>query len=186
VTHLRGNNVVLRGFRPEEIDDAWRRMAGGGSIVLTGDASDRERRFRDRLERSGERNEWEILFAIEAEGRLVGDAQARCSDTAMPPGVWELGLELWDPADRGRGRGRECITLLAGHLFDREDAIRVQASTDVENAAMRRVLEADGFGYEGVLRGFMPHADGTPRDYAMYGLTRADWEERKDRWTPTS
>jgi RimJ/RimL family protein N-acetyltransferase len=153
-------------------------MAGGESIVLTGDASDRERRFRERLERSGERNGWEILFAIEADGRIVGDAQARCSDTAMPPGVWEFGLELWDPADRGRGRGRECVALLTGHLFEREDAIRVQASTDVENAAMRCVLEAEGFGYEGILRGYMPHADGTPRDYAMYGLTRADWFDR--------
>jgi RimJ/RimL family protein N-acetyltransferase len=43
---------------------------------------------------------------------------------------------------------------------------------------MRCVLEAEGFGYEGILRGYMPHADGTPRDYAMYGLTRADWFDR--------
>ena len=96
----------------------------------------------------------------------------------MPPGVWELGIELWDGADRGRGIGRRTIALLSSHLFERERAIRVQATTDVDNAAMRRVLEHLGFAFEGVLRGFMPAGSGPPRDYAMYGLTKADVDGR--------
>jgi RimJ/RimL family protein N-acetyltransferase len=40
---------------------------------------------------------------------------------------------------------------------------------------MRRVLEALGFRFEGILRGFMPDPPGPPRDYAMYGVTRSDW-----------
>jgi len=186
VTELRGARVVLRGFRPEEIDLAKVRMSAGCSMVLVGEEAERERRFRSRLERSGARNGWEVLFAIEADGRLVGDAQARCSDTAMPPGVWEFGLELWDGADRGRGLGREAVRLLASHLFSGQEAIRVQASTDVDNASMRRLLETLGFGFEGILRGFMPSADGVPRDYAMYGMTRSDWETMRDSWTRTS
>jgi hypothetical protein len=106
VIELQGDRVILRGFRPDEIDLAMGRMAGGSSMVAVGDPTDRERKRRDRLERSGSRNDWEILFAIEAGGRLVGDAQGRCSETAMPPGVWEIGLEVWDVADRGRGLGR--------------------------------------------------------------------------------
>ena len=47
----------------------------------------------------------------------------------------------------------------------------MQLTTDVDNAAMRRVAERLGFGFEGVLRGFMPIGEG-PRDYAMYGMTR--------------
>jgi RimJ/RimL family protein N-acetyltransferase len=46
--------------------------------------------------------------------------------------------------------------LLCAYLFEHEDAVRVQATTDVDNAAMRRALEHVGFGFEGVLRGFMP------------------------------
>jgi RimJ/RimL family protein N-acetyltransferase len=56
----------------------------------------------------------------------------------------------------------------------------------VDNEAMRRALEALGFWFEGVLRGFMPTADGAPRDYAIYGLTREDWETKRDRWIRTS
>jgi RimJ/RimL family protein N-acetyltransferase len=185
VTDPSGARVRLRAFRPEEIELASRRMAAGSSMVV-GHDEERVSRFRVRLERSGARHEWEVLFAIEADGRLVGDAQGRCSDTAMPPGVWEIGLELWDVSDRGRGLGREAVKQLTTYLFSEHEAIRVQASTDVDNRAMQGVLERLGFGREGVLRGFMLAVEGPPRDYVMYGITRKDWEGTRDRWTRTS
>jgi RimJ/RimL family protein N-acetyltransferase len=75
---------------------------------------------------------------------------------------------------------------LTGHLFAEQDAVRVQATTDLDNSAMRRTLDALGFGFEGVLRGFMPQAVAPPRDYAMYGITRDDWTTKKGGWTRTS
>ena len=47
---------------------------------------------------------------------------------------------------------------------------RVQASTDVDNVAMRRALERAGYAFEGVQRAFMPEADRRV-DYALYALT---------------
>lgn len=166
MTTLHGERITLRPFRPDEVDRALARQPSE-------DAERREVRRR-RLALSGTRTAWEILFAIEAEGRLVGDIQARCSDQAMPPGVWEIGIDLWEPADRGRGLGTEAVRLLTAHVFAREGAHRVQATTDVANAAMRRSLEKCGFAYEGDLRGYMPVADGPPRDYAMYATTFDD------------
>jgi RimJ/RimL family protein N-acetyltransferase len=175
VIELRGDRVVLRGFRPEEVAVALERMQSVPSAELDRDTL-RERR--ERLERSGERSGSEIMLAVEADGRLVGDVQGRCPRFALPPGVWEFGIELWDAADRGRGIGRETVALLSSHLFDREDAIRVQATTDVDNVSMRRVLEVLGFDFEGILHGFMPDAAGPARDYAMYGVTRGAWGAR--------
>jgi RimJ/RimL family protein N-acetyltransferase len=60
----------------------------------------------------------------------------------------------------------------------------VQLTTDVENAAMRRVAERLGFRLEGTLRGFMPSPDG-PRDYLMYAMTKGDFEEARGRWNST-
>lgn len=177
MTLVRGSRVVLRPFRSDEIDVAVLRMAG---MVNATEAQ--RRRRRERLARSGSKSGWELLFAIEADGRLVGDAQGRSSEDAMPPGVWEIGIELYDDEDRGQGLGREAVALLASHLFELEGAIRVQATTDLENASMRRVLEVLGFELEGVLRGFMPDPDGPPRDYAMFGITRRDWEGERSRW----
>jgi RimJ/RimL family protein N-acetyltransferase len=171
VTAVSGDRELLRGFEPAEREAVLPRVAT--AELAAGDETALARK-RARLQRSGERTEWEIWFAIEADGRLVGDVQARCSDTAMPPGVWELGIELWDEADRGRGYGREACGLLTSHLFEAEGAIRVQATTDLDNAAMRRTLETLGFAYEGVLRGFMPQPEGDPRDYVMFAMTRHD------------
>lgn len=168
MTTIRSERVTLRPFRPEELEVAMAHAPAQTPEHLAA--------WRRRLALSGARTDWEILFAVEAEGRLVGDAQARCSEQAMPPGVWEIGLDLWDSADRGRGIGSEVVALLTRHLFAREGAHRVQATTDVENVPMRRALERCGFILEGVLRGFMPVADGPPRDHAMYGLTRTDVE----------
>jgi RimJ/RimL family protein N-acetyltransferase len=178
VIELRGDRVLLRGFRPDEFDLALERMQSVPASEL--DAEERRER-RERIERSGERVGWEIMLAIEAEGSLVGDVQARCPRFALPRGVWELGIEMWEEADRGRGFGTQTVALLSAYLFEHEDAIRIQATTDVDNAPMRGALERLGFGFEGVLRGFMPNPGGTPRDYAMYGLTEAAWSnDRRD------
>jgi RimJ/RimL family protein N-acetyltransferase len=163
--------VVLRGPAPTEIDAVLPRVAS--AEFAAGDEAGVARK-RSRLERSGERTAWELWFMIEADGRLVGDVQGRFSDTSMPPGVWELGIELWDQADRGRGYGGAACALLTSHLFEQEGAIRVQATTDVDNVAMRRTLERIGFVYEGTLRGFMPQPEGPARDYALYARTQAD------------
>jgi RimJ/RimL family protein N-acetyltransferase len=59
------------------------------------------------------------------------------------------------------------------HLFDNEDADRVQASTWVENRAMRRVFEKLGFTEEGTLRSYMPSERGRD-DYVIYAITKSD------------
>ena len=43
---------------------------------------------------------------------------------------------------------------------------------------MRTLSERLGFGFEGVMRQFMPSTDG-PRDYAMYAMTKDDYEDAK-------
>jgi RimJ/RimL family protein N-acetyltransferase len=130
-------------------------------------------RIRERLERSGELTEHGLDLGIEVDGRLVGDVQARAD--SLPTGAFELGIGLFDDRDRGQGIGREAIALLTAHLFDDRGARRVQLSTDVRNVGMRRVAERIGFVHEGDLRAFWPEDDGD-HDYAMYGMTRADFE----------
>jgi RimJ/RimL family protein N-acetyltransferase len=131
----------------------------------------------ERIERSGEFDGTELLLGIQVDGRLAGEVQARQPRMGLPPGVFELGIDLFDEADRGRGLGRTALIQLLTRLFEREGAHRVQLTTDVDNAAMRTVAERLGFRSEGVMRSFMPSLNG-PRDYAMYAITKDDWEER--------
>jgi RimJ/RimL family protein N-acetyltransferase len=165
--------VVLRPFRPDELEPvlaAWRALGGPS------DAAGSRRRLRARFARSGTLHDGLLDLAIEADGRLVGDVQARRPRYALPPGVFELGIQIWNPADRAKGYGREAVERLTALLFSEHDAARVQASTSVENLAMRRVLGRLGYAEEGVLRAFWSRDDGSREDYVLYALTREDWE----------
>ena len=171
---LVGEHVTLRPLRAEEIgrviEDALPTWAAWGA-----DPAVARQRILDRLERSGEVTEHGLDLAIERDGRVVGDVQARAD--GLPSGAYELGIGLFDETDRGRGSGREAVALLTAYLFDALGARRVQITTDVGNAGMRSVAERAGFRHEGDLRGFWPDAEGD-HDYAMYGITRADHETR--------
>jgi RimJ/RimL family protein N-acetyltransferase len=164
---LEGERVALRPLRPEEVDavlDAGDRLGGTPRA-----------RLRRRLARSGRWVRGHLDLAIEADGRLVGEIQAR-GDPAqtLPGGVFEIGIVIYDPADRGRGLGTEAVALLTGWLLGQAGAARVQASTAVDNAGMRRLLERLGFACEGIMRAFMPEGAGRA-DYALYAVTRDDW-----------
>jgi RimJ/RimL family protein N-acetyltransferase len=167
--------VRLRPLRLEELDVLWAdRLA---EMAMRGDQPrpGAKRRLRTRIERSGRLVDGFLEFAIEVEERLVGTVQARRPENAMPRGVFEIGIEIF-PEARGLGYGRDAVEQMMRLLFRTHGAHRVQASTWVENAAMRRVLERLGWRFEGVLREFMPDAEGGLHDYAMYAITRSDVE----------
>jgi RimJ/RimL family protein N-acetyltransferase len=171
---LEGQRVLLRPLRPEELDavlDARERLQVGAQA---GGVPERQR-LRRRFARSGRLTRGHLDLAVEVAGRLIGEIQAR-GDPAqtLPPGVFELGVVLYDQADRGNGYGAEAVALLTGWLFEQLGAARVQAGTAVGNLAMRRVLERLGFTCEGIMRAFMPEGSGRT-DYALYAVTSNDW-----------
>jgi ribosomal-protein-alanine N-acetyltransferase len=166
--------IRLRPFRLDELDLLWSERDQSFPAAREEEA---KRRLRERIERDGNLVEGRLDLGVEAEGRLVGHVEARQPKQAMPPGVFEIGISIFE-AERGKGYGTDAVAALTGLLLEEHAAHRVQASTDVLNVAMRAVLERLGYTLEGVLRGFMPTRDGGRADYAMYGVTRADWEAR--------
>jgi [ribosomal protein S5]-alanine N-acetyltransferase len=181
VIRIRGEKVTLRPFRPEELDlllTAYRSPdPPAGVRRLSRDA------VRRRIERSGRLVRGRLELGIEAEGRLVGDLDARSPAHAFPPGVFEIGVSVFAVDDRGKGYGLEATRLLVDHLFDAEKAARVQATTADWNAPMRALLARLGFSEEGVLRAFFPTVRGRD-DYVMCSLTRNEWLEAADGSKP--
>ena len=172
---VKGPRVTLRPFRIEEAEAVHRARAIDGE-PLVGQASLDQ--LRERMARSGRMTEGRLDLAIEVDGRLVGEVDARQPRFGLPPGVFEIGIGLFSAKDRSLGLGREAFGLLTDHLFESCEAERVQASTWVENLPMRKVLDRLGFTYEGVMRGFMPSPRGRD-DYAMYGITREERAKAK-------
>ena len=173
MVRLEGTRVVLRPLAHDELDA----VLAARDRMPAGWASGRAReRVRRRLARSGRPLRGHLDLGIEVDGRLIGEIQARAHPAqTLPPGVFELGIAVYDEADRGSGHGGEAVALLTGWLFEQAGAARVQASTAVGNAAMRRVLERLGFACEGVMRAFEPRGPGRARaDYALYAMTADD------------
>jgi len=164
--------ISLRPLIPADLDTLWE--ARTVSDAPWADTSDGAReKLRERIAASGRFAGGELLLGIVADGELAGEIQARQPEMGLPPGVFEIGIEVYDPDARGKGIGRHALGQFLAHLFDEEHAHRVQLTTDVANTAMRRVAERLGFRLEGTLRSFMPTKEG-PRDYLMYAITRTD------------
>jgi RimJ/RimL family protein N-acetyltransferase len=180
IVELRGSLIRLRPFLPEEADVAWH------GLSLQDEAAHPRRskedwsptpseRFRTRLGRSGRLWRGYLDLAVERRGRLVGLVGARTRpQQCLPDGVFEIGIVLFLPKDRGKGYGREAMELMTVWLFDVAGAERVQAGTDARNGAMRAVLDGLGFHLEGIMRSYGRMSDGTRVDGAMYALVRSE------------
>ncbi|MHB8513632.1 MAG: GNAT family N-acetyltransferase [Actinomycetota bacterium] len=166
---LTSGDVVLRAFKTSELDGLLGFYRQGRGPVVVGGIS--RAQVRRRVDGSGIMKPGWITFAIEAEGRLVGEIQARAFPKTMsPPGVFEIGISIFDETKRGRGLGSNVVALFTDWLLTEGGASRVQASTAVTNRAMRRVLEKTGYEKEGILRGFMPGPNGR-EDSVLYART---------------
>jgi aminoglycoside 6'-N-acetyltransferase len=176
VTVLEGDQVVLRPFRDAEFDAVWAgRVAASEAAAVRFDRAE----IRRRMESSGRMTAWGLLLAIESRGRLVGEVQGY--RTAMP-GVFGIGVVVYEPADRGRGAGVDAVRAMTRHLFDEEGARRVEGGTTPDNDAMRRIFSSLGFVEEGTLRRFLPTVDGSGADCVMYGMTRDDYRKASAEW----
>jgi RimJ/RimL family protein N-acetyltransferase len=108
----------------------------------------------------------------EPSGQLLGEIswRRRTSSPAPASFYWELGIYILS-AQRGRGIGTAAQLLLPEYLFATSLAHRVQATTDISNAAEQRSLERAGFTREGVLRGYQ-YRFGAWHDLVMYSKLR--------------
>jgi RimJ/RimL family protein N-acetyltransferase len=178
VTDLRSGRVRLRPLAPDDLELLVAGRNAGAGPPFERDERAARRIQQRKIERSGRFADGRLDLGIEVDGRLAGTVEARQPSGGLPPGVYEIGISLFDGADRGRGLGTTAVELLTDHLFSDPGTHRVQASTWVENSGMRRVLEKLGFVFEGVMHAFMPAENGVRHDYALYAVTRADWEQR--------
>jgi RimJ/RimL family protein N-acetyltransferase len=181
---LAGPLIRLRPFTSDEVGAAWRGLTQQDEAAHPRhgreDPDAPPEQFRRRLHRSGRLWRGCLDLGIDCDGRLVGTIQARTRPRqTLPAGVYEIGVILYQPRDRGHGYGADAVELLTSWLFDAGKAARVQASTDVNNAAMRVVLERLGFQLEGVLRGYGASSAGGRLDGALYAVLQPEWAARQ-------
>lgn len=110
-------------------------------------------------------------FWIVDGGSRVG--LIRLMDLADETPMFDLRLRA---AHRGRGLGRAAVAWLTAYLFtELPHATRIEATTRVDNQAMRRVLSRAGWVKEAQYRRAWPVPGGPARDAVGYAILREDW-----------
>ncbi len=90
------------------------------------------------------------LFAIEHEGRAIGQANYR--DLQQKAKSAEIGIGIGEPALWSKGLGREALRLLVRHLVDDLGAHRINLHVLAYNDRAINSYRAAGFDVEGIER----------------------------------
>jgi RimJ/RimL family protein N-acetyltransferase len=163
---ISGPRLVLRAFRPDEIQAQWQAMVDSDPIAVA-DLPDEEA-FKARLRRSGYLLDGWLDLAIDLNGTAIGRIQTFVPPgRPLPPGTFVVGIGL-DEGVRGQGHGREAVALLTDWLFECAAAEAVEAPTDHANTAMRTVFDRVGWAEVGTITEY-------GREWVVYRITRQDW-----------
>jgi RimJ/RimL family protein N-acetyltransferase len=111
-----------------------------------------------------------LLIVDAGDGRLRGSV-------GIVHGDWDEGrceLGYWIAREsRRRGIATRAVRLLSCWAFENLPVERIEIHAEPENAPSRRVAEAAGFAFEGVLRSYFVNK-GRRRDAASYSLLRRE------------
>lgn len=166
---IRGDRLVLRALRPAEIDGEWQAMLEGAAGPVVSAVLPDEAAFRARLAWSGQLREGRLDLAIDLDGTSVGRIQTFVPrGRALPPGTFDVGIGLREHA-RGKGYGREALTLFTDWLFEHAGAQLVESATDEANHAMRAVFRRAGWTEDGTVT-----EEG--HEWVRYRITRQEWQ----------
>ena len=169
---LSGERVVLRPFRPDDLEPLWRARLDPRMWAQTTEAPYVPQplaEYRARYEAPSTNDD--AQFAVDVDGGLVGRAAMFRFDPLARSA--EVGLSLL-PEHQGRGYGKDVLRVLLGFGFRTRNLHRIHLQALASNAAGLGAYRAVGFVEEGRLR---EHAwvEGQYEDIVLMGLLQAEW-----------
>ena len=176
IPRMVGGRVALRPYRDADAD-ALLALYGDPEVTRWWSHepwSDRQQAldYLERMRRDRLRNEfypWAIT--LNTDDVLIGTAALYEIDHTHQRGM--IGYSL-SPSMQGRGYAADALRLLIDFAWNSLDLQRIEADTDPENGASRRLLERLGFVLEGSMRKrWFVH--GAWHDTSWYGLLREDY-----------
>ena len=181
---LHGDHVVLRPFRPEDVEPLWRVRLDPQTWAQTTEkpyVPEPLAHYRARFEAPGVGDDTQL--AVEVDGELAGRAGLFGIDALARSA--EVGLTLLEE-HRGRGHGRDVLRVLLGLAFRTRNLHRVHLQTLASNEPALRCYRAAGFVEEGRQRD-AAWVEGRYDDVVLLSVLRAEWQAGRDgRAAPTA
>jgi len=169
---IEGKLVRLRALTPDDYprmtefkNDIELELLGGGSAPRPHTLAQVTEFF------DAEAKKKPTNFAIEADGKLIGDCGL--FDYDQRSGTAELGIGIGDRDYLGRGYGREAVSLLVDYGFRIHSLRKVWLTVFAGNERAVRAYRAAGFVEEGRLREHV-WSGGRYEDLIYMAIFRAD------------
>ena len=171
---LTGERVLLRPFRPEDVEPLWRAKLDPRKWAQTSESPLVPVTLEEHRARYAEPTKDDnAQFAVDVDGALVGRALLFHVDTLARNA--EVGLALL-PEHQGKGYGKDVLRVLLRYGFRSRNLHRIHLQTLSSNTAGLRAYRAVGFVEEGRLR---EHAwvEGAYEDMVLMSVLRSEWSE---------
>lgn len=169
---LTGERVVLRPFRPEDVEPLWRAKLDpltwaqtSASPLVPVTLADHQAHYAQPASESL------VQFAVDVDDRLVGRALLFHVDPLARSA--EAGLSLL-PEHQGQGLGKDVLRVLLRYGFRSRNLRRVHLQTLSSNEAGLRCYRAVGFVEEGRLRE-AAWVEGDYQDMVLMSVLRSEW-----------
>ncbi len=172
---LRGDHVLLRAANPDDTgflqtlwDDVDTWILSQARPYVPESQARKARRLNAALEGHDTSTLWLVVETESGPAGVAGfghiDMHNRRADVAL----------ALVPEARGKGHGRDALTVLCDYAFRLRALHRLEAETLAVNLPMQRLAESVGFVREGLRRARDWHPDGWC-DVVVYGLLADDW-----------
>lgn len=175
---LTGKRVVLRPFRPEDVEPLWRAKldprtwAQTSAQPLTPVTLEQHQAVYAEPSRDSS-----AQFAVDVDGALVGRGLLfNVDDLARSA---EVGLALL-PEHQGKGYGKDVLRVLLAYGFRSRNLHRIHLQTLSSNEAGLRCYRAAGFVEEGRPRE-AAWVEGAYEDMVLMSILRSEWSPQTSR-----
>ena len=179
--HVVGQQVLLREYQMEDlpyaslwVNDPETTAMLSHRFLPPQSFEDTEGFFRSVVE--GRNPGYHFVIARKEGGEYLG--QVDLFSLQQVDRTAELGVVIGEARHRGKGYGREAVSLILSYAFRQCNLHRVYLTVLAENLGAIRCYEACGFLREGVARQHI-FIDGAYRDLVQMGVLRPEWEQRQ-------
>jgi ribosomal-protein-alanine N-acetyltransferase len=177
VAELRTDRLLLRRFRPGDVDDALAyRDDPEFSRYLPHIPQPFTRRDAEEFVARNIGEPWDSFptFAVVLDDKVIGTVNFDVVPSQQIAMLgFAIGRQHW-----GRGIGIEAARAAVGWAFEAFDLAKIWATTDARNVRSQRVMEKLGMQLEGRFRSHERARDGRA-DKVYYGILRGEWPSRR-------
>lgn len=180
MAYLYGARIMLREYRPQDLPymRAWVNnpaiTSSLSDVFLYPHTLQETEQFLQRAMEGEESHRGFVLAHRDTEAYI---GQIDLFEIDWKNRTAEMGIVIADPADHGRGYGREAIGVLQQFVFHELNLHRLQLEVHEDNAAALACYRHCGFREEGRLRQ-RHYRHGRYTDLVLMGILRMEYEQQ--------